>query len=347
MSEYYDIRAALDTLVRGEDLSRDEMISSMRQIMTGNAGDAQIGAFLMGLYLKGESLDEIEGAVEVMRELSTKVPLDGPHLVDIVGTGGDGANLFNISTAAAIVVAAAGGRVAKHGNRSVSSTTGSADVLEAAGVRLGIAPEQVAACVDELGIGFMFAPAHHSAMRHAIGPRRELGMRTIFNIVGPLTNPAGVQNMLIGVFDVELCRPLAEVMGRLGAEHVMVVHSEDGLDEISLAAPTFAAQFRHGVLEDRNLTPEDFGTEAATLDGLEVKTAEESLALIRSALTAEADERALRAARLIALNAGAALYVAGLASGLSDGFTRASKVIADGSAWARLEQLAAKTQSVQ
>ena len=231
-----DIKQALAMIADRRDLSLNDMKTVMGQIMSGEASDAQIGAFLMGLRLKGETLDEITGAVMVMRELASAVNVTGDHLVDIVGTGGDGANLFNVSTAASFVVAAGGGRVAKHGNRSVSSSCGSADLLEAAGVRLGLAPQQVADCVDKVGIGFMFAPAHHSAMRHAIGPRKELGVRTIFNILGPMTNPAGVKRLLIGVYDSALCRPVAEVLNRLGAEHVMVVHSDDGLDEISAAA---------------------------------------------------------------------------------------------------------------
>jgi anthranilate phosphoribosyltransferase len=281
----------------------------------------------------------------VMRELATGVQVSGEHLVDIVGTGGDGANLFNVSTAATFVVAAAGGRVAKHGNRGVSSKSGSADLLETAGVRLDISPEQVAECVDELGVGFMFAPAHHSAMRHAIGPRKELAMRTLFNILGPMTNPAGVKRLLLGVFSDDLCRPVAEVLGRLGAEHVMVVHSEDGLDEISLAGPTRVAELHEGEINEYTLSPDQFGFEAAPLDGLQVDTSEESLALIRAALHGEKDKRSVRAARMIAMNAGAALYVAGLASCPRAGCRQALDVIADGSAWQRLEQLAAKTHA--
>ena len=241
-----DIRQAIAEVVEGRDLQLEHMKSVMQQIMGGAATDAQIGAFLAALRMKGETLDEITGAVMVMRELASGVEVGGEHVVDIVGTGGDSANLFNVSTAACFVVAAAGGRVAKHGNRSVSSSSGSADLLETAGVTLGLDPGQVAACVDEVGVGFMFAPAHHSAMRHAIGPRRELGLRTIFNILGPMTNPAGVKRLLIGVYDPALCRPVAEVLNRLGAVHVLVAHSQDGLDEISAAAPTHLAEAREG-----------------------------------------------------------------------------------------------------
>ena len=230
-----DIKAALNAVVDRRDLSTEEMQAVMRQIMTGQATDSQIGGFLVGLRMKSESIDEITGAAQVMRELATKVSIEGPNLVDTCGTGGDGSNLFNVSTASAFVVAAAGGQVAKHGNRSVSSSTGSADVLEAAGINLTISAEQVARCVDEIGVGFMFAPAHHSAMKHAIGPRKEMGLRTIFNMLGPMTNPAGVKNQVIGVFSDSLCRPMAEVLKRLGSEHVLIVHSADGLDEISIA----------------------------------------------------------------------------------------------------------------
>ncbi|MEC9039767.1 MAG: anthranilate phosphoribosyltransferase, partial [Pseudomonadota bacterium] len=237
-----DMKQALNRIASNLDLSRDEMKDVMRIVMNGEATDAQIGAFLMGLRLKSETIDEITGATEVMRELATKVSINASPLVDIVGTGGDGANLFNVSSASSFVVAAAGGFVAKHGNRGVSSKSGSADLIEKAGINLDMKPEEVARCVEQIGVGFMFAPAHHGAMKHAIGPRRELGCRTIFNILGPMTNPAGVTRQLIGVFTRELCRPMAEVMQRLGAEHIMVVCSKDGLDEISLATVTHVAE---------------------------------------------------------------------------------------------------------
>lgn len=335
-----DIRNALALLADQADLSTDEMRGVMRQIMSGDASDAQIGAFLMGMRLKGETVDEITGAVMVMRELSRGVQIEGEHTVDIVGTGGDGANLFNVSTAACFVVAAAGGRVAKHGNRSVSSSCGSADVLEAAGVKLGLEPEQVAQCVDEIGVGFMFAPAHHSAMRHAIGPRKELGVRTLFNILGPMTNPAGVKRLLIGVYDRALCRTVAEVLNRLGAEHVMVVHSADGLDEISLAAVTHVAEAKGGTVWEFELQPADLGIEAAGLDGLDVSSAQESLALIRAAMGGEGSDRARRARNLVALNAGAALHVAGLATDIMSGVSTAVGLLESGAALERLERLA-------
>ncbi|ETN93684.1 Anthranilate phosphoribosyltransferase [Gammaproteobacteria bacterium MOLA455] len=342
-----DIKQALEIVVLGTHLSAPEMRDVMRQIMTGNASDAQIGAFLIALRMKGESIDEIAGAVEVMRELATGVKVSGEGLVDIVGTGGDESNLFNVSTAATLVVAAAGGSVAKHGNRSVSSNSGAADVLEAAGVNLNLSPEQVALCVKELGVGFMFAPAHHSAMKHAIGPRRELGLRTIFNILGPMTNPAGVTRQLIGVYDQALCKPMAEVLGRLGAEHIMVVHSADGLDEISIATETAVAEYKEGIIREYNIAPEDFMIERQSLDGLSVDNAQQSLELIKDALGKQAAANGAKAADLIALNAGAALYVAGCAGSIKEGVAMAQDAIGAGLARAKLTDLATFTQVQQ
>lgn len=335
------IKQALSLVMEGQHLSREIMFDAMAQIMSGGATDAQIGAFLVGLRLKGETIDEITGAVEVMRQLATKVNINGEHLVDIVGTGGDESNLFNVSTIASVVVAAAGGRVAKHGNRSVSSKSGAADLLETAGVNLSISPTQVALCVDQIGLGFMFAPAHHSAMKYAIGPRKELGLRTIFNILGPMTNPAGVKRQLIGVYDQALCRPIAEVLGRLGAEHVMVVHSADGLDEISIAAETYVAEYKLGVLSEYSLLPEDFFGRRQTLDGLCVDNAEQSLKLIFSAL----DGNISKAADLISINAGAALYVAGCVQTINEGVSLAQKAISSGDASRKINQLVALTNS--
>jgi len=340
-----DIKQAISRVADSRDLALDEMKAVMGQIMRGEATDAQIGAFLMGLRLKGESLDEITGAVMVMRELASGVDVAAEHMVDIVGTGGDGANLFNVSTAACFVVAAAGGKVAKHGNRSVSSSSGSADLLESAGVVLGLTPEQVAACVEQVGVGFMFAPAHHSAMRHAIGPRREMGVRTIFNILGPMTNPAGVKRLLIGVYDSGLCLPVARVLNRLGAEHVMVVHSQDGLDEISVAADTHVAEAKDGLVSEYDVSPEVMGMARTTLEGLEVAGSDESLALIRAALSGAPGDRPDRARQVIALNAGAALYVAGLASSLSQGVAQAAALLDSGKPWARVEALVDLTAS--
>jgi len=237
-----DIQSAIKAVIEKQDLSQTEMTGVMRQIMTGECTPAQIGGFLVGLRMKGESVDEISDAAAVMRELSNGVKVDVKHLVDTCGTGGDSSGSFNISTASAVVAAAAGAHVAKHGNRSVSSKSGSADVLEAAGVDLDISPQQVANCVEKVGVGFMFAPKHHSAMRHAIGPRREMAVRTIFNVLGPLTNPAGAPNQVIGVFDAELVETMAHVLRLLGSRHVMVVHAEDGMDEISISGNTRVAE---------------------------------------------------------------------------------------------------------
>ncbi|TVP57592.1 MAG: anthranilate phosphoribosyltransferase [Halomonadaceae bacterium] len=335
-----DMKAALARVVDRLDLSTEQMQSVMRIIMKGEATDAQIGAFLVALRMKSESIDEITGATMVMRELATPVTIKAHPLVDIVGTGGDGANLFNVSTAAAFVVAAAGGHVAKHGNRSVSSSSGSADVLEAAGIKLGISPEEVARAVEQIGVGFMFAPAHHSAMKHAIGPRKELGMRTLFNILGPMTNPAGVRHQLIGVFNSALCRPMAEVLKRLGSEHIMVVHSDDGLDEISLAGRTHVAELKNGEIHEYTLTPEDVGLESQTLAGLTVNGADESLALIKAAFGRGHEPRTEKARDLIALNAGAAIYCADLAHNLKDGVAMAADAIGSGLASAKMQELA-------
>lgn len=340
-----DIKQALGAVINQQDLSTEEMTDVMRQIMLGEATAAQIGGFLVALRMKSESLDEIEGAAIVMRELATKVAVSGDFLVDTCGTGGDGSDLFNVSTAAAFIVAAAGGRVAKHGNRSVSSSTGSADVLEAAGIRLDLTPEQVAACVNEVGIGFMFAPAHHSAMKHAIGPRKELAQRTIFNMLGPMTNPAGVKSQVIGVFTKSLCRPIAEVLQRLGSEHVLVVHSNDGLDEISLATPTHVAELNKGIVEEYELTPEELGITSQSLGGLSVKSAAQSLSLINDALGSRKTPEGKKAADLLALNAGAALYVSGVADSIKAGVIAANEVITSGAALQKITQLKEKTQS--
>ncbi len=269
-----------------------------------------------------------------MRELATPVTVPGNFdLVDLVGTGGDGANLFNVSTAATFVAAAGGARVAKHGNRSVSSTSGSSDVLETLGVPLDLRPEQIARAIAEVGVGFMFAPAHHGAMRHAIGPRRELGMRTLFNVLGPLTNPAGVRRQVLGVFDGALCEPLAKALGELGSEHALVVHGEDGLDEFTLAAPTQVAELREGAVRCYTVTPEALGIERRPVLGLRVDSADASARLIRAALAGDNDD----AAALIALNAGATLYVAGVAGSLRDGVRLAEDLVATGQAAEKLK----------
>ncbi|MBY6103884.1 MAG: anthranilate phosphoribosyltransferase [Pseudomonadota bacterium] len=335
-----DMKQALNRIASNLDLSRDEMKDVMRIVMNGEATDAQIGAFLMGLRLKSETIDEITGATEVMRELATKVSINASPLVDIVGTGGDGANLFNVSSASSFVVAAAGGFVAKHGNRGVSSKSGSADLIEKAGINLDMKPEEVARCVEQIGVGFMFAPAHHGAMKHAIGPRRELGCRTIFNILGPMTNPAGVTRQLIGVFTRELCRPMAEVMQRLGAEHIMVVCSKDGLDEISLATVTHVAELKDGEINEYDLTPEDLGIKSQSLVGLTVDSSDESLKLIKAAFGRNHDETTEKARDMIALNAGAAIYVAGLAKTAKEGVDMALDAMGSGLAAGKMSELA-------
>jgi len=340
-----DIKQALEAAINGQHLSTAEMTAVMGQIMQGQATPAQIGGFLVALRMKGESLDEIEGAVIVMRELATPVEVQADFLVDTCGTGGDGSNLFNVSTACAFIVAAAGGSVAKHGNRSISSSTGSADVLEAAGINLNLSPEQVAVCIQELGIGFMFAPAHHSAMKHAIGPRKELAQRTIFNMLGPMTNPAGVKSQVVGVFDKALCRPIAEVLQRLGSEHVLVIHADDGLDEISLATSSHIAELKDSQITEYSLCPEEFGIARQSLAGLVVDSAEQSLALIKAALGAGVSLEAKKAADMLALNAGAALYVSGVSESIKAGVLLAQQTIHSGAALQKITDLTEKTQS--
>lgn len=339
-----NIQEALALVVEQKNLSQKDMASVMRQIMTGEASEAQIGGFLVALRMKGETVDEITGAAQVMRELATPVSIQADTLVDTCGTGGDGAHLFNVSTAASFVVAACGGQVAKHGNRSISSSTGSADVLEAAGVHLDISPEQVAACVETVGVGFMFAPAHHSAMKHAIGPRKQLAMRTIFNMLGPMTNPAGVKHQVIGVFSERLCRPMAEVLRKLGSEHVMVVHASDGLDEFTLSGSTHVAELKNGEITEFTVSPEDVGLTTVDLEGLSVASAEESLALINDALGQRGNPVSHKAGDIIAFNAGAAVYVAGIASSLEEGVRMAEDAIGSGLAKAKIQELASFTE---
>ncbi len=338
-----DIKEALNRIVGQLDLTTEEMQAVMRQIMTGQCTDAQIGAFLMGMRMKSETIDEIVGAVQVMRELAEPVRFATEKLVDTCGTGGDGMNIFNVSTAASFVVAAAGGKVAKHGNRAVSGKSGSADLLEAAGVYLDLTPEQVARSVDTVGVGFMFAPAHHGAMKHAAGPRRELGLRTLFNILGPMANPAGVRHQVLGVFSKALCQPMAEVLLRLGSKHVLVVHAQDGLDEISLAAPTHVAELKDGQIHEYDVQPEDFGIKSQSLIGLNVEDAQGSLTLIRDALGRRQSESGQKAADMIVLNAGAALYAADLATSLKQGVEMAHDALSTGLARDKLEELVSFT----
>lgn len=336
-----DMPAAIRAVTERRNLTAAEMTDVMRLIMTGAATPAQIGGFLIGLRMKGETVDEIAAAASVMRELAAQVPVKADHLVDTCGTGGDGAATFNISTASAFVAAAAGARVAKHGNRSVSSKSGSADVLEAAGVNLNLTPQQVAQCIEQVGVGFMFAPQHHSAMKHAIGPRREMGVRTVFNVLGPLTNPAGAPNQVLGVFSAQWLEPLAHVLARLGSRHVMVVHAEDGMDEISVCAPTQIAELKNGTVQTYTITPEQFGIQRAAAKSLAVAGAEESLAVIKRVFANEAGP----ARDIVALNAGAAIYVAGLAPTLAVGVDKAREIIASGAAGDKLNALIKLTQS--
>lgn len=340
-----DIRQALNRIVSQLDLTTEEMQSVMQQIMTGACSDAQISAFLMGLRMKSETIEEIVGAARTMRELSLPVSLaslDG--VVDIVGTGGDGADIFNVSSATSFVVAAAGVKVAKHGNRKVSSNSGSADLLEAAGIYLHLSPEQIARCIDTIGIGFMFAQDHHSAMRFAAPARKELGLRTLFNILGPLTNPASVKHQVIGVFTKALCRPIAEVLKKIGSKHAIVVHSKDGLDEFSLASANFVAELKNDEIIEYWLEPEDLGIKSQTLAGLAVNTSQDSLALIKDALGKRRTVNAQKAADMIILNAAPAIYVADHASSLEEAVALAQDALYSGLALEKMNDLAAFTQ---
>ena len=329
-----NINEAIKAIISRQNLNEGEMHDVMSSIMTGQTTDAQIGAFLVGLSMKGETIEEITASAKVMRDLATSVKLSSDeYLVDTCGTGGDGLGLFNISTASAFVVAAAGGRVAKHGNRSISSKSGSADVLEAAGINLNLNPELISQCIEEIGVGFMFAPAHHSAMKHAIGPRKELAIRTIFNVLGPLTNPAKAPNQIMGVFDKNLVEPIANVLKGLDSRHVMVVHSEDGLDEFSIAKKTFVAELKDGDVSTYSVHPNDFGLNAASLEELKAENANESLALIYDAFAGKEGA----AKDIIALNAGAAIYVSGLVNSLENGINKASEVLTNGSAQDKLD----------
>ena len=336
-----DIQTAIQTVINKTDLSENEMRSVMNNIMTGECTDAQIAGFLVGLRSKGETVGEITAAASVMRELASRVHINHDNLIDTCGTGGDGSNTFNISTTAAFVVAAAGGHVAKHGNRSVSSKSGSADVLETAGVKLELTPEQVAQCVEEIGIGFMFAPMHHSAMKHAIGPRKDLGVRTVFNVLGPLTNPAGAKRQVMGVFSQDWLETLANVLKNLGSEQVMIVHSEDGMDEISISAPTNIAELKDGEIKTYKIEPEQFGMQRADISTLVVENVEESFNVMQAVL----DNQSGPTQDIVLLNAGAAIYTAGIEDTLATGIASARQVIENGSASSRLNQLVKLTQS--
>jgi anthranilate phosphoribosyltransferase len=336
-----DIQAALKLVTQHQDLNAEQMRVVMQQIMTGNATPAQIGGFLIGLSMKGETATEIAAAAEVMRSLATKVQIDGDHVVDTCGTGGDGASTFNVSTASAFVVAAAGAKVAKHGNRSISSSSGSADVLEAAGVNLELTPEQVKYCIDNVGVGFLFAQKHHGAMKHAIGPRREMGVRTIFNLLGPLTNPAQAAHQVLGVFDQKWVTPMAEVLRSLGSKHVLVVHAEDGLDEISIGADTHVAELKDDQISTYTIKPEDFGMTRSNVSELAVKNAHDSLAIIKAIFAGEQGP----ARNIVVLNAAAAIYAADLADSLQQGIELAASVIDSGAATEKLNALIVNSQA--
>lgn len=330
------IQEALQRVIEHRELFHEEMLSLMRRIMRGEMPAEQSAALLIGLRVKKETIGEITAAATVMREFARPVQgVEAQRFVDIVGTGGDGAHTFNISTASMFVVAAAGGRVAKHGNRSVSSTSGSADVLEALGVNIDLPPEQVAACINETGMGFMFAPNHHPAMRHIAPVRRILGVRTIFNILGPLTNPAAAPNQLMGVFHADLVGIQVRVMQRLGARHVLTVHSRDGMDELSLGAPTLVGELRDGQVREYEVHPEDFGLPMSSSRAIRVDDAESSKAMLLAALG-----NAPGPARdIVILNAGAALYAADAVDSIAAGVHQAREAIASGAARAKVDEL--------
>jgi len=337
-----EIKQAISNIVDRIDLNREEMTDVMQQIMTGGATPIQIGGFLAGLRAKGETVDEIVAAATVMRALATRIEVPPDNLVDTCGTGGDSSSTFNVSTAAAFVVAAAGGRVAKHGNRSMSSNSGSADVLEALGVNLDIPPEQVAECIAALNVGFLFAPSYHAAARYAAAPRKELGTRTLFNLLGPLTNPASAPHQLLGVFAARWAEPMAKVLHKLGSKHVLVVHSEDGLDEFSISAPTHVAELHEGQVKTWVFKPESVGIQRQSLETTKVKSPEESAALIREVF----DGQPGPAAEIVALNAGAALYASDVASSIAEGVELARQALQDGSAAGKVSALAELTVTV-
>ena len=332
---------ALQRTIEHREIFHDEMLKIMRMIMNGEMSPVMTAAFITGLRVKKETIGEITAAAQVMREFSTKVKVANPsNLVDIVGTGGDGAHTFNISTCAMFVAAAAGAKTAKHGGRSVSSKSGSADVVEALGANLNLTPERIARSIEEVGIGFMFAPNHHPAMKNVAPVRKELGIRTIFNILGPLTNPAGAPNILMGVFHSDLVGIQVRALQRLGAEHAVVVYGRDGMDEISLGASTLVGELKNGQITEYEIHPEDFGLQMASNRALRVETPEQSLAVLRGVL-----DNQLGAARdIVMLNAGAALYAANVASSIAEGIERAREAIASGAAKAKLAQFVAFSQ---
>jgi anthranilate phosphoribosyltransferase len=337
-----EIKEARSELIKGQDLQREDMSSVMLQILEGRSTDAQIGAFLVALSIKGESIDEVISAVGVMRDLSIKVEVGSKYLVDTCGTGGTGVSIFNVSTASAFVASACGARVAKHGNRSATRSSGSADLLEQAGLSLELSPKDVSRCIEEVGMGFMFAAAHHSAMKYAIGPRKEIGLKTMFNILGPLTNPAGALNQVVGVYHKRWVRPIAEVLKELGSIHVLVVHSKDHLDEISIADETYVAELVNGSIKEYVIKPEDFGFSKQPLDDLIVSSPSESLSLVKQGLL----DKNYAASSMIAMNAGAALYAAGVTNSLRKGVLIATECVKSGKGVKKLEELVSFSQSL-
>ena len=330
-----DIQSAISQVSARRNLTREDMSEIILEILEGKVTDAQIGAFLIALSMKGETVDEVLGAVGVMRDLSTKVEIDEPNLIDTCGTGGTGIGIFNVSTTSALVASSCGAKIAKHGNRSATRKSGSADLLEQAGVSLSLTPEQVASCIHEIGLGFMFAQAHHSAMRHVVGPRKAIDQKSIFNVLGPLTNPASAKRQVLGVYDKKWMTPIAEVLDELGSEHLLIVHSRDGLDEISLASPTYMTEMRDGKISEYEVSPEDFNFETDTLEGLQVNSPQESLDLAKLALQGEHK----KASSMICMTAGAALYVSDIANSLESGVELAKRSVESGEGLKKLNQL--------
>ena len=336
-----NITSAISKITSGLNLKENEMSDVMLDLLEGRTTDAQIGAFLIALNMKGETVEEVLGAAKIMRKLSAKVEVNKDKLVDTCGTGGSGIGIFNVSTTAAFVACACGARVAKHGNRSATRKSGSADLLEAAGVSLELNPSQVSDCIENVGLGFMFAPGHHSAMKHVIGPRKEIAHKSIFNILGPLTNPASTPNQVMGVYDEKWMKPVTEVHKSLGSKNVMVVHSEDNLDEISIASKTKVVELREGKISEYVISPEEFGLEFQSLDGLKVNSPEESLSMAKKALKGEHSA----ASSMVALNAGAALYVSGVDNSLAEGVERALEGIKQKKGLDKLQELSEYSQS--
>ncbi|MDP6181060.1 MAG: anthranilate phosphoribosyltransferase [SAR86 cluster bacterium] len=336
-----NITSAISKITSGSNLKESEMSDVMLDLLEGRTTDAQIGAFLIALDMKGETVEEVLGAAKIMRKLSAKVEVNKDKLVDTCGTGGSGIGIFNVSTTAAFVACACGARVAKHGNRSATRKSGSADLLEAAGVSLELNPSQVSDCIENVGLGFMFAPGHHSAMKHVIGPRKEIAHKSIFNILGPLTNPASTPNQVMGVYHEKWMKPVAEVHQSLGSKNVMVVHSEDNLDEISIASKTKVVELREGEISEYVISPEEFGLELQPLDELKVNSPEESLSMAKKALNGDHSA----ASSMVALNAGAALYVSGVEKSLAEGVEKAMEGIKKKKGLDKLQELSEYSQS--